>query len=83
MRTQARSRRQKMYRSAFAMLALAAACTTGASCGSGGDGAVDRLTPSSAAGSSRSTFPTPGSGGERVRSRVHGPELQPCSTPTS
>lgn len=38
MRTQARSRRQNMYRSAFAMLALAVACTTGASCGSDGNG---------------------------------------------
>jgi hypothetical protein len=37
MRTQARSRLHTMYRSAFAMLALAVACTTGASCGSDGD----------------------------------------------
>lgn len=37
MGTQARFRRHRMYRSAFAMLALAAACTTGASCGSDGD----------------------------------------------
>jgi hypothetical protein len=37
MRTQARSPRQTMYRSAFAMLALAAACGASAGCG-GGDG---------------------------------------------
>jgi len=37
MGTQARFRRHTMYRSAFAMLALAAACTTGVACG-GSDG---------------------------------------------
>ena len=37
MRTHARSRRQTTYRTSLAMLALAAACTTGAACG-GGDG---------------------------------------------
>jgi hypothetical protein len=37
MRTHARSRRQTTYRTTFAMLALAAACATGAACG-GSDG---------------------------------------------
>jgi hypothetical protein len=41
MRTHARSRRRTTYRMSLAMLALAAACTTGAACGGSDGGSTD------------------------------------------